>query len=330
MASALVGSVLLAAPASAASKMILPIPLGSTSDFAVLAGASVSNTGKTPLAGNLGISPGTAVTGYAEGISLMPGSTLHLGDSVSENAQIDLVEAIRDATSRELTAQNATALYELGETTFLPGVYGSSTSMGITGEVTLDGGGNENAVFLFRMGTTLTTASASNIRLINGAHARNVFWMVGTSATLGTTSSFVGTILAKVSITATTDVSVRGRLLANTGSVTFDSNPVAKVTAVVLPGADPLPGTPPVIDSPPMASPPPAEAAEQVGATPALKGSAVGSSTMPPTPDGTEYLAYTGVTDGLKFRLALAGSLLLALGTIFTRVGSRRVGSAPQ
>ena len=315
MASALIGSVLLAPPASASSKTILPIPLGSTSDFAVLAGASVSNTGKTPLAGNLGISPGTAVTGYAEGLSLMPGSTLHLGDAISENAQIDLVEAIRDASLRDFTAPEASTLYELGQTTFPPGVYGSSTSMGITGELTLDGEGDENAVFLFRMGTTLTTASASNVRLINGAHARNVFWMVGTSATLGTGSRFVGTILAKVSITATTNVSVRGRLLANTGSVTFDSSPVAKVNAVTLPGMDPTPEVPPVPEQPPVAE------------VPLTAETSAPGSTVTPSPDGTEYLAYTGVTDGLRFSLSLVGSLLLAFGIVFRRIGSRRVES---
>ncbi|MEU4536682.1 ice-binding family protein [Streptosporangium sp. NPDC023825] len=187
-------------------------------DYAVLAGTTVTSTGPTVVTGNLGVSPGTAVTGFPPGVVV---GTIHSADTGSAQAQVDLTAAYDDAAG-----QLATSLpTELGGTTVTPGAYDSASgTFEITGELTLDGQGDPNAVFIFKTASTLVTASASTVNLINGAQACNVFWQVGSSATLGTGSSFAGNILALTSITATTGVNVDGRLLARNGAVTMDTN----------------------------------------------------------------------------------------------------------
>jgi hypothetical protein len=145
----------------------------------------------------------------------------HAGDALAAQAKLDLLAAYSAAAA---LVPSATLAGDIGGQTFAPGVYRSASSLGITGTVTLDAQGDPNAVFTFQMGSTLITASASNVKLINGAKASNVFWQVGSSATLGTTTSFAGTIMALASITVTTGVSVDGRALALNGAVTLDSN----------------------------------------------------------------------------------------------------------
>jgi hypothetical protein len=145
----------------------------------------------------------------------------HAGDAQAAQAKLDLLAAYNAAAALTPTAALAG---DIGGQTFGPGVYHSASSLGITGTVTLDAHGDPNAVFTFQMGSTLITASASNVKLINGAQASNVFWQVGSSATLGTTTSFAGTIMALASITVTTGVTVDGRALALNGAVTLDSN----------------------------------------------------------------------------------------------------------
>jgi hypothetical protein len=192
--------------------------LGAAAGYSVLGGSTVTNTGPTVLSGDLGVSPGTAITGFP------PGSTAgvtHAGDAPAAQAKLDLLAAYSAAAA---LAPSATLAGDIGGQTFAPGVYRSASSLGITGTVTLDAQGDPNAVFTFQMGSTLITASASNVKLINGAKASNVFWQVGSSATLGTTTSFAGTIMALASITVTTGVSVDGRALALNGAVTLDSN----------------------------------------------------------------------------------------------------------
>jgi hypothetical protein len=129
---------------------------------------------------------------------------------------------------------------DLGGLTLGPGLYKSTTSLGITGVLKLDGGGNANSVFIFQIGSTLTTASTSQVLLIGSAQAANVFWQVGSSATLGTNSIFNGTIMANISVTLTTGASMIGRALARNGAVTLDSN------TIVNPGAPVTGGTPPL------------------------------------------------------------------------------------
>ncbi|WP_440070417.1 ice-binding family protein [Streptosporangium sp. OZ121] len=188
-------------------------------DYAVLAGTTVTNTGPTVVTGDLGVSPGSAVTGFPPGVVV---GTIHSADADAAQAQVDLTAAYNDAAGQ---AVDATLPTELGETTVTPGAYDSAAgTFEITGELTLDGQNDPNAVFIFKTASTLVTASASSVNLINGAQACNVFWQVGSSATLGTGSSFAGNILALTSITATTGVNVNGRLLARNGAVTLDTN----------------------------------------------------------------------------------------------------------
>ena len=203
------------------------ISLGTSQSFAVLGGSTVTNTGPTVVTGNLGVSPGSSVTGFPPGI--VTGGSIHAADATAAQAQTDLTTAYNTAAGTpcnvDLTGQN---LGSVG--TLTPGVYCFSSSAGLTGTLTLNMQGNPNAFFLFKIGSTLTTASASSVVLINSGGATcapNLFWQVGSSATLGTGSSFTGNILALTSITLTTGAGVNGRALARNGAVTLDTNTVA-------------------------------------------------------------------------------------------------------
>lgn len=207
------------------------VPLGTAASFGVLGGSAVTNTGATIINANLGISPNGAssVTGFPPGIVL---GTTHFADAVALQAQNDVTTAYNTLAGR---ACGTTISGDLGGSTRLPGVYCSASSIGLTGTVTLDAQGDPNAVFIFQVGSTLTTASASRVLLINGASSCNVFFQVGSSATLGTGTAFVGSILALQSITVTTGSSVSGRLLARNGAVTLDGNAVSPCGAAVGP-----------------------------------------------------------------------------------------------
>jgi hypothetical protein len=212
-----------AGPASADPPAgVAPVPLGTAASFTVLAAATVTSTGATVLTGDLGLSPGTAITGFPPG---QVTGTVHAADPVALQAQNDLTSAYDDAARRPDTATIGT---ELGGTTVTPGVYNSAAgTFGITGAVTLDAQGDPNAVFIFQAASTLITASASQVVLVNGAQAANVFWQVGSSATLGTYSSFAGNIMALASITVTTGVTMTGRALASTAAVTLDTDSIS-------------------------------------------------------------------------------------------------------
>jgi hypothetical protein len=198
-----------------------PVPLGTAANFAVLAGSTVTNTGSTTINGDLGLSPGTSVTGFPPG---QVNGTIHAGDSTALQAQADLTAAYNDAAARSVTATVPT---ELGGTTETPGVYNSTAgTFGITGTLTLDAQGDPNAVFIFEAASTLITASASDVSLVNGAQAANIFWVVGSSATLGTGSALQGSILALTSITVTAGTIIDGRALARDGAVTLDTNTI--------------------------------------------------------------------------------------------------------
>jgi RNA polymerase sigma factor (sigma-70 family) len=188
--------------------------------FSVLAGAGVTNTGPSSISGDIGSFPTAAITGLT---SLTVGGTNHAADAATQQAKLDLVTAYDTAASAGSTS---TIAADLGGRTLVPGVYTSASSIGLTGVLTLDGRGNPNAVFVFQAGSTLTTASASRVNLINGAQSCNVYWQVGSSATLGTGSSFRGSIVALTSITVTTGVAIDGRVLARNGAVTLDSDTI--------------------------------------------------------------------------------------------------------
>ncbi len=215
-------------------------PLGSAADFSVLAGSAVSNTGATVVTGDLGIWPGTAssVTGFP------PGSisgTLHAGDAVAQQAQSDLTVAYNSAAGQACgTVLTGT---DLGGLTLIPGVYCFASSAQLTGTLTLDAQGNPDAVFIFQIGSTLTTASGSQVQVINGGSGCRVFWQVGSSATLGTATALEGNILALTSITLTTGASVSGRVLARNGAVTLDTNAVGGCITGACPVIELLPTT---------------------------------------------------------------------------------------
>jgi hypothetical protein len=197
-----------------------PVALGAASTFAVLAGSTVTNTGATTVNGNLGLSPGTAVTGFPPGTV---NGTIHAGNPAAAQAQRDLTTAYNNAAGRTVGAILVAG--NLGGRTLTPGLYTSTSSLAISsGDLTLDARGDANAVFIFQMGSTLTTTVGRRVILSGGARAANVFWQVGSSATLGTGSVFRGNILALASITVTTGAAVEGRLLARTAAVTLDSN----------------------------------------------------------------------------------------------------------
>jgi Ice-binding-like len=228
----------LIATQSAASAATVP-PLGTASTYAVLAGTTVTNTGASTVNGDLGVSPGTAVTGFPPGT--VSGSQ-HDGDAPAAAAQTDLATAYSNAAGQTPTTTGLSAIG--GGPALTPGVYNAPSSLGVTGTVTLDGQGDPNAVFIFQIGSTLTTASGSAISLTDGANACNVFWQVGSSATLGTGSAFAGNILALTSITVTTGNTVDGSVLARNAAVTLDDDTISAPSCttegsplVSLPGA---------------------------------------------------------------------------------------------
>jgi Ice-binding-like len=203
------------------------ISLGPTVDtFGVLAGSTVTSSGPTLVIGNLGVSPGTAITGFAAiapgGPGLVSG-VIHSADGFAGLAQTELTTAYNAAAG---AASSGTVAGDLGGLTFFPGVYTSSSSLGITGTVTLDALGDPNAQFIFQISSTLTTASSSVVSLINSAQPSNVFWQVGSSATVGTSASFSGNILAFSSISLNTGAVLQGRALARNGAVTLLSNTI--------------------------------------------------------------------------------------------------------
>ncbi len=216
----IIGFAAFLAPSSAFAQ----ISLGTAQNFGVLGGSTVTNTGATTVNGNVGVSPGSAVTGFPPGVVV--GGAIHSNDAVAQQAQNDLTTAYNNIATTpctvDLTGQN------LGGLTLTPGVYCFSTSAQLTGALTLDALGNANALFLFKTGSTLTTASNSSVTVINngGSSCNKVFWQVGSSATLGTGTSFIGDILALSSITLTTGSNTNGRALARNGAVTLDTNNV--------------------------------------------------------------------------------------------------------
>jgi len=201
-----------------------PVALGAADGFAVLAGSTVTNTGATSVTGDLGVSPGTAVTGFPPGTL---DGTRHAGDAAAAQAVADLTTAYNDAAGR--TDGAVTVAGNLGGQTLTPGLYKSTSSLEISsGDLTLDARGDPSAVFIFQMASTLTTTTGRQVILSGGARSGNIFWQVGTSATLGTTSAFHGTIMADQSITLDTGATLNGRALARVAAVTLDSNVIVK------------------------------------------------------------------------------------------------------
>ena len=217
---------------------VAPSPANTAQAYAVLAGSTVTNTGSSIVTGDLGVSPGTAVTGFPPGLVL--GGTTNAGNAAAAQAQIDNTAAYNYLAGEEVT-ETLTG-EDLGGLTLVPGVYFFKTSAQLTGTLTLNAQGNTSAVWVFQIGSTLTTASNSSVVIENGGQNCNVFWQIGSSATLGTGTSFIGNILADQSITLNTDALLAGSALAQVGAVTLESNTVT-VSACAVPPVGPIPPT---------------------------------------------------------------------------------------
>jgi len=229
-----------ASPRPAASSSTQPVRLGAADSFAVLGASTITNAGTTVINGNLGLHPGTAVVGFPPGTV---NGTEHRNDAVARQAVTDLTTAYDDAAARP---SSATSPPDLGGRTLTGGVYRSGLvpSLGLTGRLTLDARGDPRAVFIFQIASTLVTAPDSSVRLANGAQACNVFWQVGSSATLGTRTAFQGSVLALQSISVNHGAAVNGRLLARNGAVTLLDDTVTRprCAAGTGGGPDPSPG----------------------------------------------------------------------------------------
>jgi hypothetical protein len=218
------------------------VPLGTSAQYAVLGASTVTNTGASTLNGSLGVSPGTAITGFPPGKVIAPGTT-NRTNAAAAKARADLTAAYLNAQGRAI---DATVSANLANLHLQAGVYAgpSHGALQLTGPLVLDGAGNANSVFIFQTNSSLITASSSTVSLINGAQECNVFWQVGSSATLGTGSVFTGNILALTSISVTNSVTVHGRALARNGAVTLDTDTFTRPTcAAAPPGAPSAPGS---------------------------------------------------------------------------------------
>jgi cell division septation protein DedD len=248
---------------------VSPITLGTADNFAVLAGSGITNTGATTITGDIGTFPTTTYIGSG---SVTQTGTNHAGDSVTQGAKTDLGTAYTSVAGQALTSSTGA----IAATTLTPGVYRSSSSMSLGGTIVLDAAGNANAVFIFQAGSTITTASGTNIVMINGGQACNVFYSVGSSATLGTGTHLVGNILAVTSITDDGGAVVSGRLLASNGAVTLNNTSVSRATCAVAtptPTPTPTPTATPTPTPTPTATPTPTPTATPIQVVTKPKGS---------------------------------------------------------
>lgn len=268
-------------PSAAQAAPGTPVPLGDAAGFAVLAGAGITNTGATTLAGDIGSFPTTSISGL--GTITLVGGADRSGEAVTTQAKTDLVTAY-DAAS----AQTPDPLggVELAGLTLEPGVYDTGGVIELNGNLTLDANGDPDAVFVFQSLSTLLTGPAGSITFVDGATACNLYWRVPTSATIGTGSQFAGTILAEASISFGAGATLQGRALAQTGAVTMITNTITVPACATTP-----PVTPPT-------SPVVGPEAPQVAVVP--RGSvATGDGSSLPTTSGPQPLLVAGTVLGL-------------------------------
>ena len=200
----------------------LPVVLASSTDYVILAGSTITNTGITNVTGDLGLSPGSSVTGFPPGILV---GTQDVNNALSAQAKLDLTTAYNSAAGR--TVGPITVAGNIGGMTLPAGLYKSTSGLEISsGDLTLDAKGNPNAIWVFQIATTLTTSAGRKVMLSGGAKATNIFWQVGTSTTLGSSSVFKGTIMADQSITMNTGASLEGRAFARIAAVTLNGNTI--------------------------------------------------------------------------------------------------------
>ncbi|MGO9181319.1 MAG: ice-binding family protein [Candidatus Limnocylindrales bacterium] len=282
-----------------------PVGLGTAAPFAVLAGTpAVTNTGPTTITGDLGISPAAAVTGFPPGTV---NGTIHAADAVALQAKSDLVTAYNDAAGR--APFTTVAGDTLGGITLVAGVY-KGGALALTGTLTLDGQNDPSSVWVFQASSSLITASSSSVHLINGASACNVFWQVTSSATLGSGSTFVGTILALTSITLNSGVTLNGRALARNGEVTLISDTITSSTCSAAPSPTASPSASPTAS--PSASP---TASPMATLSPSPTPVLTAKASLPPTATlGTAGGHGPGLTP-----VVVVGIFLLALVAVVSR-----------
>ncbi len=315
-----VGAALAAMPAAAHAA---PVDLATAGPFVVLGGSSVTNTGASVLNGDLGVSPGTSMPGF--NAAVVNGAT-HNNDAVAAQAQSDLTTAYNVAASQPVTSDLTGQ--DLGGLQLTTGAYRFASSAQLTGQLTLDAQGDPAAQFVFEIGSALTTASASSVRLINGASPCNVYWQVGSSATLGSTTAFQGNVLALTSITLNNNANVIGRVLARNGAVTLDDNTLdaslCNTATQTPPGPTPTPTTPTPTPTPAGGGSPAGgdNPADPVGTSPTGNTPPAGQTPVP-TRKGTAILRprspWSGCTDG--FRAAVRGRFIKRV--VFTVAGRR-------
>jgi hypothetical protein len=280
--------------ASVSAADVPTVPLSTAEAYSVLGGSTVTNTGPSVLNDSLGLSPGTSVTGFPPGKVTAPGVN-NIANPAAVTAKTNLTAAYLNAQGRSISA---TVKADLVGLTLGPGVYAATGKgpLSLSGKLTLNANGNENAVFIFQTNSTLITSSSSTMILTNGANACRVFWQVGSSATLGTSSRFKGTVLALTSITATTNARIEGRLLARNGAVTLDTNTFTEPSCVQTPVT-----------------------------TTTIRGA---TTTLPSSPTTTPTTIPNGSTlpaTGSSYRFPLAALLLIGFGFSVRILSVRRV-----
>ena len=271
---ALAAGVGLAIAALPAAAQAAPVNLATAGPFVALAGSTVTNTGPSVLNGDLGVAPGTALVGF--GLPAVVNGATHDNDAVAAQAQSDLTTAYDVAAGQPVLPANDLTGTDLGNRTLKAGAYRYTSSAQLTGPLTLDAEGDPNAQFVFEIASTLTTASASSVVLLNGASPCNVYWQVGSSATLGSSTAFAGNVMALQSIALNDAVSVRGRMLARNGALTLIND--------VIDGS--MCGT---ASSPPSGSAPSDSRATNTDSSPA-GGTPPASRSTTPTRTGTAIL----------------------------------------
>jgi hypothetical protein len=205
-----------------ATQAATPVNLATARSFVVLAGATVTNTGPSVLNGDLGVAPGTALVGF--GLPAVVNGATHSADAAAAQAQLDLTTAYNVAAGQAVAPANDLTGTDLGNRVLKAGAYRFTSSAQLTGPLTLDAEGDPAAQFVFEIASSLTTAPASSVVLLNGANPCNVYWQVGSSATLATTTAFQGNLMALASISLNSGASVIGRVLARTGQVSLINN----------------------------------------------------------------------------------------------------------